>query len=229
MLLFAYFKEGIYMSEEYSPDTLERIWADVQHKQQYSIDSDCKITHEDLSRAMEAIEAHPYGDITIYSYNNVGCGLTQMRLSIYWYSWCHKKYVNWGIQHVKDVNSPQKSITAEYSKERSWFFVFPERYKRYHNLRLIWQLSHLGYIVPKDAEDIDLIEEKGGMAVIFCSRPQYPGNYLCSPAGYIYLGFFVNGVDDAAEKAGIELPNNAENCIWEDVEPAWAMAQLRRL
>jgi hypothetical protein len=51
--------------------------------------------------------------------------------------------------------------------------------------------------------------------------------YLCSPLGYAQVEHYTGSVISAAKKVGINLPDDAKT--WEDVEPAWIMAQLRKL
>lgn len=226
------------MKTEYSADTLERIWADVQELQESGIGR--KILPEDLDYAAKKIESQPYGEIEI----SAQCARKDfawlddnLQLNISWYSWRRKKYVKWRIGYMpvdkQDDFDPEGHrlpvrITEWLGKENAWRNVFGERCYKYRRLKFKRQLMRDGYMIPHEADEINIKDQYAGMILIKCKMPDGDAEYLCSPLGYIKVeSAQYTYIHSIAFNAGIELPDDAKT--WKDVEPAWIMAQLRKL
>jgi hypothetical protein len=221
--------------KEYTTDTLDRIWAEVQELQTgvYSR----RLTRDDIYKALQPVIAHPYGEIAI----NARCGGRKAPkrgrrtvVWIFWYSWRRKKWVNWACRRIKTwPEDDQKGtiITEQYSRRAAWNEVFPERAHAYESIMLKRRLIREGYVLPPDITDIYLYDEKYGMALISIRTVEEScsGIYLCSPLGYFKLDFYPANVYKAVKSLGIRLPKDTKKRTWENIEPAWVMAQLRKL
>jgi hypothetical protein len=118
---------------------------------------------------------------------------------------------------------------ACHNKKHVWFLIFPRRYRQYQRIKTERYLVRKGYVVPTDLQEMHVQEERCGMVLI--NGADIYGldvSYLCSRLGHMETEYCYS-IYDAAKSIGIELPNNVENCTWEDVEPAWTMAQLQKL
>jgi hypothetical protein len=226
------------MRKEYTSDTINQIWADVQEVQESGIGR--KILPKDLDYAAKKIESQPYGEIIIHAQcarKDFAWLDDDVQLNVSWYSWRHKKYIRWRVGYMpidkQEDFDPEGHrlpvrITELLGKENAWCNVFGERWYRYRHLKLKRQLIHEGYMIPHEADEVDVKGQYAGMILIKCKMPDGDAEYLCSPLGYIkvkstqypYMPIVVS-------HAGIELPDDAKT--WEDAEPAWVMAQLRKL
>lgn len=218
------------MPEEYSSDTIERIWADVQQaqgKRRARV-----LTRDDIGKALQIVAVHLYGEITIdacCSGRKAPRKGEKTELHISWYSWRRKKWVVWWIERVPvepEDNQQTAIITKYYGKRSAWISTFPERYQKYRNTGIIHRLMRRGYILPPNIQDIYVDDERCGMTLITCQMNEIYGRYLCSPLGYTEVQE-QDRVYDAAKSVGIVLPKDAKNYTWEDVEPLWIMARLK--
>lgn len=231
------FWEGIYMPIEYSPNTIEQIWDSVQKAQATS--SVYKLAREDIDPIAQLINSHPYGEVTLDARATGGKNpkisyKSKTILHIAWYSWRRQKYIEWVAyncftQSTRAKDSRQTTIKQDYNKEHVWFLLFPHRYRQYQRIKTERYLGRKGYAVPTDLQEMHVQEELCGMALVNGSDIYgIDVSYLCSRLGYMETEY-CDRIVDAAKSIGIELPNNAKNCTWKDVEPSWIMAQLQKL
>jgi hypothetical protein len=222
-------------SEEYSSDTVERIWTEVQRIQ--AINDPYKLAREDIDAIAQLIDSHPYGEVIA---DSRAAGEKRPRntyrnktiLHVAWYSWRRKKWVYYYCHlqstSMKDSRQPVM-IKQDYNKEHAWFLVFLDRYRKYQRIKAVRYLVRKGYAVPTDLQDMYVQEDRCGMVLVNGSNIYgIDVSYLCSPLGYIETEH-CDRIVDAAKSIGIKLPKNAKNCTWENIEPAWIVAQLQRL
>jgi hypothetical protein len=220
------------MAIEYTPDTINDIWAGVQKIQgKRRVRA---LTRKDIKRALQTVETQPYGQITI----DARCGGRKVpqkgkktKLNIYWYSWRRKKWIVWwaACVSVKPEDDQQTVIATKHGNKRSaWLLVFPDRCLEYNQLTTKRRLIRRGYVLPPNIQNICVVEERYGMALITGQESGRYSAYLCSPLGYIETDRCYT-IYDTARNLGIKLPGNIENRTWADIEPQWIMAQLRKL
>lgn len=227
------------MKEEYTADTLEHIWADVQEVQK-DVRSR-KLEWEDIYKAGQIMFVRPYGTMTIDAGSRGRC-LPQSGpktvLVINWYTWRGKKWARWLAYRTavkeEDAGSDIK-IEEDYDKATAWEALFPERYNKYRSLMYKRKLTGQGIVVPQDAEIERIIDERYGMALIYARLHSkklagipYYSMHLCSPAGCIEVRYCTR-VYTAARYAGIQLPKNTKKRTWENIEPLWIMAAMSKL
>lgn len=223
----------MYEEAEYTPNAINQILASIKRMQKYT--NGCKITKEDIRCALKQVEARPYGEIEISAISDTDFGEKRIMLYIYWYSWRRKKRLKWSVLYSypsSDEKLPANVsiVLQNITKVSVWDTVFPERYRRYIDLCFYRQLRQRGYVLPPDIENIVAIDEKYGMILIQCTRYGEHGcMYLCSPLGYAEMSYYIGSVYSAAMSIGVRIPRNKEKRIWENIEPAWVMTQLKKL
>lgn len=220
--------------EEYTADTLERIWADVQKLQNgfYSR----RLTREDIYKALQPVIARPYGQTTLDAH----CGGRKAPkrgkktlLQIWWYSWRRQKYIKWSCRRTlitpEDDQKPTK-ITEASLQYATWYEVFPDRVNAYESIMLKRRLTRKGYVLPPDITNLYLYDERYGMVLVFSRNTEGEyGTYLCSPLGYFKVMPYTTRVYKAAKQLGIQLPRDTKKRVWENIEPAWVMRAVQDL
>jgi hypothetical protein len=196
-----------------------------------------KITPKTLNKIIAKIREYPYGGISANGGIPLKDGGKTTEIYISWYSWRCKKYVKCIIArnrfyHGADELGPK--YNAVFNKEDALSVVFPERYEEYKITKFKRIARTNNIIVPQNIEYPQIIDlKKGTMMLIKCivttDTDSYLTKYLCSSVGYIEVGDDPGNIHEAMASSGIVLPQQLEDCTWEDIEPVWIMAQLRKL
>jgi hypothetical protein len=215
--------------EEYSPDAIRKMRLAVEEAQKNARAR--RIDDSLIDDIIASIEEHPYGAIRAtggsvplaYRYK-----AETTVLIIAWYSWRCKKWISW---HAYRDSAGKKSgggdpgFSLEFDKEEAWEMVFPERCRKYRNIKVRRAAKRCGFILPAAEKYRSVLDIDAGMMLVETNNWR---RYLYSPLGCVKMPDTVQTVYQAAKYMGFKLPSRKEQRTWEKAEAAWIMHALSK-